>query len=305
MIINFENVNISSNSGPNHFGKKLFNELSNLGEICTIGKSELIPDVRLAFIESKKQKESIPLYLRLDGIYFNPKTDFNSLNKNIKSSYIASQGIIFQSEFNKDMTFKYFGEHENYTIINNGADLERINAVPVLNHPALNKFDKVWSSAASWRPWKRLDENIRYFLEHSSKDDCMIVAGKVTNQFFHERVFYVGEIDIETLYSIYKRSSYFIHLARYDSCPNVVVDARAAGCKIICCSVGGTKEIAGEDAIVIQDEHWDYSPVDTNYLPKLNFENKIKNSYNKSIDIKEVALMYKQFLKDSISNKVF
>ena len=304
MIINFENVNISSSSGPNHFGNKLFNELTSLGEVCTIGKSKLVPDVRLAFIETKKQKESIPLYLRLDGIYFNPKTDFNSLNKNIKSSYMSSQGVIFQSKFNKEMTFKYFGKHENFTIINNGANIEKIKLVKPLEHEILKKFEKVWSSASSWRPWKRLDENIRYFLEHSGERDCMIIAGRTNDMFLHERIFYVGEVDINTLYSIYNASSYFIHLARYDSCPNVVVDARAAGCKIICCSVGGTKEIAGLDATVIQDEEWDFSPVDTNYLPRLNFEKKIKNTYSKSIDIKDIAKEYRRFLKTSLSKVI-
>ena len=57
-------------------------------------------------------------------------------------------------------------------------------------------------------------------------------------------------------------SAAFIHLAWLDHCPNVVVDARAAACQIICSSAGGTKEIAGPSAIVIEEDEWDFEPVD-------------------------------------------
>ena len=71
-------------------------------------------------------------------------------------------GVIFQSNFNKELTFKYFGPHNNYAIIHNGADIELINSVEKIQ---IDKYENIWSCASSWRPHKRLDENIRYFLE--------------------------------------------------------------------------------------------------------------------------------------------
>jgi glycosyltransferase involved in cell wall biosynthesis len=117
----------------------------------------------------------------------------------------------------------------------------------------------------------------------------------------HDRIFFVGDINTNSLYSLYKRSKYMIHLARFDSCPNVVVDARAAGCQIICSSIAGTKEVAGPDAIVIHEEPWDYSPASTTNLPEISFDKVISNGYNTNIDMVDVSERYEQFLKETLN----
>ena len=68
-----------------------------------------------------------------------------------------------------------------------------------------------------------------------------------------------------SLLSLYKRSSTFVHLAYLDHCPNVVVDAQAAGCKIVCSSTGGTHEIVDNGIVILEDE-WDMKPC-TLYKP--------------------------------------
>ena len=210
---------------------------------------------------------------------------------------------MFQSEFNRDMCFKYFGEHKNYSVINNGADLEYMKDIRPLGHPKLDAFETVWCCAASWRRWKRLRENIKYFLEHSGPKDCLVIAGHVdaSEAIIHDRIFFVGDINTNSLYSLYKRSKYMIHLARFDSCPNVVVDARAAGCQIICSSIAGTKEVAGPDAIVIHEKPWDYSPASTTNLPEISFDKVISNGYNTNIDMVDVSERYEQFLKETLN----
>ena len=67
---------------------------------------------------------------------------------------------------------------------------------------------------------------------------------------------------------------YFLHLAWLDHCPNVVVDAQAAGCNVICSSSGGTSEIVYNGKI-INEPIWDFSPIRLYYPPdiKPNFEN--------------------------------
>ena len=148
-----------------------------------------------------------------------------------------------------------------------------------------------------------IKENLKYFLEFSGPRDCLVVAGHVDKKEMvkHDRIFFVGNIDVSNLYGLYKRSKYLIHLARYDSCPNVVVDARAAGCQVICSSIAGTKEIAGPDAIVIYEEPWDYSPASTTNLPKISFDKVIKNSYNTNIDMADVSKRYEEFLKETLN----
>ena len=164
-----------------------------------------------------------------------------------------------------------------------------------------NNFDEIWCCASNWRPHKRLNENIRYFLEHSNNKSCLIVAGSGYDYNLekkHDRVFFVGNLNWHQLISIFKRCKYFIHLAFLDHCPNVVVDARASGCKVICSDSGGTKEIAGEDAILINDLDWDFMPLKLYDPPKLNFSNKFANTFNTTININDVAIKYVDVLNN-------
>lgn len=296
MNIHLENVNLSSASGPNHFASKLVKYALKNGVDFDFNTK---PDARLCFIETHvKKTENTPLYQRLDGIYFNLSQPYKIQNANIEKTYNEANGVIFQSNFNKYLTTEYFGEHSNSVVIHNGADLEIIEKTPTLNHSALDKFDNVWCCASSWRPHKRLNENIRYFLEYSSERDCLVIAGKSEEKINkNNRIFYVGNIDITKLISLYKRSKYFIHLSWLDHCPNVVVDARASGCSIICSSAGGTKEIAGLDAVVLQEEEWDFKPVKLYNPPPINFDKKIKNIWDIDYNMENVAEKYMEFLR--------
>lgn len=298
MNIHLENINLNSTSGPNHFGSKLVKYAYKYG-VTFDNKNK--PDARLCFIESHTKKnsvENIPLFQRLDGIYFNLSQPYKIQNANIERTYHLSTGVIFQSNFNKRLTTEYFGQHSNSVVIHNGADLEFIEKTPILNHSSLDKFENVWCCASSWRPHKRLNENIRYFFEHSSEKDCLVIAGKAEEKINkNNRIFYVGNIDIPKLISLYKRSKYFIHLAWLDHCPNVVVDARASGCKVICSSAGGTQEIAGSDAIVIEEEDWDFKPVKLYEPPSIIFHKKIKNKWNIDYNMDKIAIKYINFLR--------
>jgi len=295
MNIHLENVNLQSTSGPNHFANKLIKYLKKK-EITFNDRQR--PDVRLCFIESHRaQFDDVPLVQRLDGIYFNSAQNYELQNANIKRTYDNASGVIFQSAFNKNLITKYFGEHKNSTIIHNGADVEFIESIEPMQAKVLDRYEKVWSCASSWRPHKRLEENIRYFFEHSSEKDCMAVAGPVKDKPYKDaRLFYVQDLDIKQLVSLYKRSSCFVHLAWLDHCPNVVVDARASGCQIVCSSAGGTKEIAGPDATIIEEDKWSYEPVRLYEPPQLNFDKKINNDHNIDYNMNVVSEKYKEFL---------
>jgi len=295
MNIFLDNVNIMSTSGPNHFGNKLKKHLEVLGHTFRFDMSF---DMQLSFIQKNNTINNVPLVQRLDGIYFNNKFDFRSQNSPIKRTYDEASAVIFQTQFNKDLIFNYFGEHDNYRIIRNGADLKYIEMIRPLKNSFTRTYEKIWCCASSWRPHKRLSENIRYFLEHSSEKEGLIVAGMVNKSEIvsHKRIHYIGNLNINDLVSVYRASDYFLHLAWLDHCPNVVVDARASGCKIICSSSGGTKEIAGPDAIIIEEEEWDFRPLDLYNPPRLNFENKTKNTHSSNIDMRFVAKQYSDFL---------
>ena len=293
MKIRLENVNFNSNSGPNSFGKKLKRYLELSGnEICRSGYDSV-----LCFIETHNVFENKKLFQRLDGIYFNSQFDYDEQNKNILKTYNRADGVIFQSAFNKELTERYFGVHKNSTIIHNGADTELIKKTQPIQNKILDKYEKVWSCAATWRPHKRLKDNINYFLEHQGLNDCLAIAGRPDYRTSEPNVYYVGELENDKLMSLYKRSEYFLHLAWLDHCPNVVVDARASGCKIICSSAGGTREIAGLDAIVIEEDMWDYMPTKLYNPPSMDFTRKLKNSFDVDYNMITVTKKYTDFMK--------
>jgi len=292
MKIFLENINMQSSSGPNSFAKKLMPHLNKNGNEFVEANSA---DVSLCFIESP-QEISCPRVLRLDGIYFNTSQDYTSLNKSIRKTYDNSAGIVFQSEFNRELITRYFGEHENTTVIHNGADEETISNIPALPN---KKHNNIWSCAASWRPHKRLNENIRYFLEHKSEGDILIVAGNVSpaDMMKDSSVAYMGQLSQDQLYSLYKVSTNFLHLAWLDHCPNVVVDARAAGCHIICSTAGGTREIAGLNSTLIEEPEWDFKPTELYNPPSMDFSKKLNNELESCYNMASVAEKYEAALR--------
>lgn len=294
MKILLDNVNVNSSSGPNSFGKRLMFALKNRGhEIGTDCKN---PDVQLSFITALQKRAK--LALRLDGIYFNSSQDWKKLNEPLRRSFEVADLIIYQSEFNRRLTEEYFGQ-KKYVVINNGTCLKLINKMPKLNAPVLDSFSEVWTCASSWRPHKRLKDNINYFLEKAPDDSCMVVAGENPDyKIQHPRVLYAGHLSWEQCISLYKRSKFFVHLAFLDHCPNVVVDARASGCNLVVSSSGGTREIAGPDAVVVKDVDWDMRPLELYSPPSMDFSKFSRNeTMDCSVDILEISRKYESALE--------
>ena len=282
MKIYTHNFNPQSNSGPNKFTRQLFTKMLR-AEMAGIVDSQQVADIEFCLIQQAANKIK-PMVLRLDGIYFNSEQDYEKQNTPIKLTYDNSDAVIFQSQFNKELTEHWFGPHKNSHIIHNAADLELINSILIndiydkINWP-WSEDKEVWSCASSWRPHKRLSENIKCFLEKAPKDAVFAIAGKgVTSDDVRfssdERIYFLGELQYQQLLCLYRRSSTFIHLAYLDHCPNVVVDAQASGCKIICSSTGGTKEIVNY-GIIVKEEEWDFSPIKLYQPPALDLDSNI------------------------------
>jgi len=214
------------------------------------------------------------------------------MNRPIIDSYNNADAVVVQSEFNKLLIEKYFNARDNVHVINNGTDLKLIDMVPAAVVSDYSR-ENIWLCASSWRPHKRLDDNIRYFLETAPNSDILLVAGHDAAFDKNPRIFYLGDLSWQQLVSAMKTSSHFIHLAWLDHCPNVVVDARAAGCHIICSSSGGTEEIAGPNSTIIEEDQWDFSPVKLYCPPTIDFSRaRPTRSLNASIDIEAVAKRY-------------
>ena len=303
MNILFDNVDWNSTAGPHWFGRKLADHLRKNGHTINPTLSE--SQVQLSIVMASQKHQGLPLIQRLDGIYYDTTKDYVQMNAPIKATYDVADGVVFQSEWSKMLVESQFGPAKNSTIIHNGADVDTIqNTDPATG---LENYDQVWSCASSWfyedgsqRYIKRLGENIRYFQEHSGDNDILCVAGDVKDFTNPDpaKIVFVGELDIPSLYSLYRASDYFIHLGRFDNCPNVVVDARAAGCHIICSSLGGTVEVAGKDATVIEEDEWDFVPFESNLKTVLDFTRKKVNPYDKNISMEFVSDKYLEYFEE-------
>lgn len=301
MRILLDGVSPASRSGPNSFARKLRDSLVALGSEVLFPGDAGEPNVRLLFIQGGEH--TAPTALRLDGIYFNTRQDWSAMNAPIRAAYERADLIIHQTEFDKRLIEKFFGAHSRSAVIRNGADTRKTMAAAPLVHSALDSYEQTWACASSWRPHKRLAENIRYFHHFAGPHDCLVVAGD-TSQVVDslrgtslDRVLFAGDLDQDTLTALYRRSSHLIHLAWLDHCPNVVVDARAAGCRIVCSSSGGTEEVAGRESIVVEEEEWDLSPLDLYSPPRLDFERIRLGRYDTNIDMQFVADAYLRELK--------
>jgi glycosyltransferase involved in cell wall biosynthesis len=273
------NFDPNSNTGPNKFTRTLLNRLIKDDKIKISVQQEA--DVEFCLIQQQVHKVK-PMILRLDGIWFNSDQDHNRQNAPIKFAYQNADAVIFQSEFNKKLTEHWFGRHDKASVIHNAADLDLMKAAnPNFWDKKFGKDTEVWSCAANWRPHKRLNENIRYFLEFAPKDAIFAIAGalgmddakKIPND---KRIVLMGDLDYMSLLSLYKRSTTFIHLAYLDHCPNVVVDAQAAGCKIVCSSTGGTNEIV-RSGIIIHEMPWNFKPIKLYNPPHIKWDERFQH----------------------------
>jgi len=295
MRIFFDNVDFKSSSGPNSFASKLASTFVALGHEITNER----PDAQVSFIQSGLNVA--PCLLRLDGIYFNSEQDWNKLNDPIRRSYDAADSIIVQSVFNKRLIFRYFGKRENVSVVRNGTLLETIRQIPTATMSGI-KRDDVWLCASSWRPHKRLDDNIRYFQEFAGDTSLLLVAGENTSHdTADDRIKFLGNLNWYQLIAAMKGASRFLHLAWLDHCPNVVVDARAAGCHVICSSSGGTEEIAGPQSTVVEEDDWDLSPTALYKPPVMDFSRSRPGlDYGSNIDINAVSANYLEIIKEMV-----
>jgi len=295
------NFNPSSNSGPNKFTRTLFNSLKkqNLVSIETVQREA---DVEFCLIQQSLHKVK-PMVLRLDGIWFNSEQEYDKQNAPIMFAYNNADTVIFQSEFNKRLTESWFGPHKNSVVIHNAADPDLIRAANTRYYD--NVFDtstEVWSCASNWRPHKRLRENIAYYQRYAPSNSILAIAGALHLDHAREiltidkRIRLMGDLDYMSLLSLYKRSSTFIHLAYLDHCPNVVVDAQAAGCLVICSSSGGTSEIVNNGIVVIEDL-WDLKPCDLYNPPKIDFNNSVKKESNTTNDFSTCVSRYYEAMR--------
>jgi len=277
MNVHIANVDINSRTGPNTFAKRLIQGLEARGH-NSVGFHEDY-DAYLAFINAVSLPRRDALIVqRLDGVWMKPE-DFLPRNEVIKKTYEMSDFIIWQSQFDKDMSQFHWGPKLG-EVINNGIDIRKSIVTNSEIIRLRTKFDKVFVSSANWRRHKRLKENIELFRNYErSRPDlscALIVLGDAPDYADgspRKNVFFTGSLPHEICLQVFSIADAMIHLAYLDHCPNTVVESISQDCPVICASSGGTHELVRENGLVIQEEKvFNFKPHDYTNPPDINIE---------------------------------
>lgn len=299
MKIQFDNVNFSAATGPNVFASRLAKQLIVMGHDFVDHGREA--DVTLVFIERSGRPLAKRVCQRLDGIWFSPK-DFYTKNAAINDLYTKTDAVIWQSDFDREMSTKWWGLPKRGNVIRNGIDTTPIKELTIKELIDIrNKYDKIFVCSSNWHPQKRLLSNLQLF-EHVRKtqfpNSCMFVMGnnpyvKTTDP----HVFYTGSQPPEIYLQIFAAANWMFHLAWADHSPNCVIEALSQGTPVVCSSVGGTKELVGDFGIVIEDKPYNYELFDYDNPPLLDVSKVVlpeKSTLGQrtDIDIKNIAESY-------------
>ena len=260
-----------------------------------------------------------PYVLRMDGIYFDRLETMGSndaLNRRIFRSIRYANGIVFQSEFSKELIESHFGPIKcPSTIISNGSPIYRTSK----NRPNRTKGTDeklIIICSAVWRRHKRLKETIEVVRALNNRIPCelIVLGGVEENVPRYDFVQFKGNVSHGVLFNFLKKAHVFLHLCWLDNCPNSVVEALSHRIPVVCSNQGGTRELVEKTrgGIVAEcDEAIDCSSlVDLYHPPEPNIgkiveaiENVannhsqfVKNMNVNPVDIKSVSEKYLEFL---------
>lgn len=304
--------------GPANFFQRLIDAINENEYAKIVGTGNLLKDISL--YSSVANRINFGQYVvRIDGIYFDRNQTYgnnDALNKGIFKTIGSAKGVIFQSNFSKNLVEAHFGRiNIPKVIIINGAPLRKVK-------PKKNK-KKIIVCSANWRAHKRLSSIINVVSSLKDKLDCeLLVLGNVGSfvKPTHDFVTFIGNIDKKSVFQYLERADLFLHLAWLDPCPNSVVEAISCGVPVVCSNEGGTPEIVnrtGCGRVATCDIKVDYgSLVDLYNPPAPEIDEIIRESIyvldnselilskmdRSSIDIKRVAKRYVKFLEEMVLN---
>ncbi len=309
MKVFFDGVNWEAeHTGPNCFAKRLAIQLGYMG--ITLADHDDY-DVALVFIEpTNKLNKCKPYIQRIDGFWMKPEQMLSGMNDGIKQCYDNCTSVVWQSDFDRIMSIKHFGEKKG-TVIRNGIELRpaQIRSEQLLEMRA--KYDKIFVSSANWHPQKRLRDNIEAFRHIRSTqypNSCLLVLGNNPDyRVADPGVFYAGSIRHDLCAEVYAIADWMIHLAYLDHAPNVVVEAISQKCPVLCAFNGGTREqieLAPTNGIIVKEDPYDFSLVNYDDPPRILLDNipKLPNNYKadpSTVNIVEIATQYAKILKEA------
>ncbi|MHA2120015.1 MAG: glycosyltransferase family 4 protein [Promethearchaeota archaeon] len=314
IFIENSDKNINALKGKSLFCKRLA-DIFKLKGIEVTGSLESKTDVSLNVIRIK-HKNSAKKILRLDNVWHDTAKLWRKKNRSLQEALKQADGVVYQSEFAKNMCDKFLGEADcpSAVIFNGSNPLYYKEMTPIKE-----SYRHVFLAFSKWRPHKRLRDIIKSFLLAEIPDSILIVAGSLDRSgidrkdalkyFSRFNTRWIGMVDQSILASYLKIARASIHLCWFDACPNSVVEAIVAGVPVITNNTGGTFEIVGPSGgyVLYLDEPYDFKPVDLYNPPPIDRQRVVEAMWDcieeppiincEHVDIKNIADQYINFIK--------
>lgn len=244
-------MELKHKSGKQNFAVSLAKAMSRRGIKITSPRSS---HVHLVFVKGVK-KGGINV-LRLDGAWMNSKINSAAKNAKIRKVMKQCKGVIYQSKYSRKVCRKMIGHHKRSCIIYNGCDPKYFRNPHKHSKPYILTYSR-------WRPHKRLNAIVEGFLSSGvSQEYDLLVGGEVANKVNHDSILYLGNVEYKKMMNIVAGSTFVVHLAYLDCCPNSVVESLVAGKPVLCSSSGGTGELVRGSGYQISDVPYSYDVID-------------------------------------------
>jgi glycosyltransferase involved in cell wall biosynthesis len=246
-----------NDTGKGHFTEQLIPALEDQGVQVRLEPEGCDATVSYTYFRDRGCK--LPGLLRVDGLHMVKDRVQDGRTAVLAQAIKQAKGVVWQSDFSRHMLSPVTGVgRKNFTIWN-GDSPERFADV----QPIISPWPRNILMAAKWhdgpdepRLWKRLKDHdaIAHEYVHTDPQACVWILGDCGKDYpSSPQVRYVGWVDHQTLARYMKMADIFMYAAWLDWCPNVVVEAMAAGCYIICGPNGGHAEIAAGYGTVLRD----------------------------------------------------
>lgn len=248
------------------------------------------------FIDFLQRKKRNKIVYRLDGArykYNKTKSKMDTLQYKVCN---MADFIIFQSEECLE-SFKALGfEGSNYKIIYNGVNQE------LFNYQKKKFWDKTTKLKIFSSNWSSNINKGYETIANFSKSE--LVENYFVGNWNHDvnpmGVKINGPLKQEELANCYRSCDVFLHAAKDDPCPNVVLEAMSCGLPVIYHNSGGTKEIASKYGIKLPDKINVHTIDETIKNMTRDYDGLVKNikADHDKFSIKNVAEKYLETFKE-------
>jgi glycosyltransferase involved in cell wall biosynthesis len=210
------------------------------------------------------RRRPVPVVVNQSGVAYpgwaGAATD--GINRTFRRALLASDHVLFQSEFCKSSAEEWLGSPSGtWEILHNAVDIDHFTpaSTPPDGPPVLLLGG---------------DQTQRYRLEVALRtlaqlpEAQMLVTGRLVSDpqpllrelGIEDRVEFVGRYAQAAAPTLFRRAQLLLHTKVLDPCPTLVIEAMACGLPVVYAASGGTVELVGETAGVgvPHPQSWDH-----------------------------------------------